>query len=594
MKTFLLTGNDTGVGKTYCMGLLASSFARKGKRVQIIKAIDCGDSKDAETAEDLASSPLVESKTLFTYPAPLAPTAKPNSKGGTPSAEEIISKINTLPSCDIRLVEGAGGLAVPIDAKGNDWRNFIDLLMPTETIVIIENRLGAINQTRLIKAYLGSRSHCYLLNSVNLLEPELTDSNQSIFKNDSLKLLGFIKPNASKIDFFKPILLQPKSVKVSKKETAHPKERLIARKQKGNFRSLEIYPTEKKFLNLADNDYLNLRYHPSLIESGALALQKYGTSASASPLITGYTEIHAELGNELCAWYSKPHAVLWSSGYAANHAVLAKMIEPQDLVLADRLIHNSLIAGILKSKARFIRFRHNDLGHLENLLKEYSGRNIHLVTESVYSMEGDYPDLKAIAALKSKYSFTWYLDEAHGIGWYGATGTGLAEEQGVLDSVDILTGTLGKALASSGAFTLFKESWRKDICINEAEEFIYSTFLSPASAAIATAAIKIIQKRPKHERHNFQERARKFRHDLEVIGWEVLGKDSPIVPILTGSSNETVKLAKALKKEAIQVGAIRPPAVPKEQARIRISLKSNLEECDFLKLINILKLANDA
>lgn len=361
-------------------------------------------------------------------------------------------------------------------------------------------------------------------------------------------------------------------------------EQLEARKKNAAFRKLSARHSTEVSLYLSDNDTLGLRNHSALIEAAQLATAKWGTSSSASPLISGYTEAHAELEQRLSNWYSKRPTLVWNSGYAANQAVLKLFIDRGDLILADRLIHNSLISGILQTGARLIRFRHNDLDHLETLLKKHhADRTIHLVTESVYSMDGDYPDLQKIAQLKSKYPFNWFLDEAHALGWYGQTGSGLAEVFNALEQVDILIGTLGKALASSGAFTVFREEWLRDYCINEAGEFIYSTYLPPASAAAASAAIELIQQHPEW-RTLAQASASKFRQTLLKNSWDVPGTESAIVPVLCGDSETTLKFGSIFLQNGVRVGAIRPPTVPRGQARLRISLKSNLTDQDYAML----------
>lgn len=357
--------------------------------------------------------------------------------------------------------------------------------------------------------------------------------------------------------------------------------KLDERKRNHAFRKLTARRHTEETLNLSDNDTLGLRNHTALIEAAQLATSKWGTSSSASPLISGYTEVHAELESNLSNWYGGQPALVWNSGYAANQAVLKLFVDPNDLVLADRLIHNSLISGILQTGARLIRFRHNDLEQLEDLLKKHqSEHRVHVVTESVYSMDGDYPDLAQIAQLKARYPFNWFLDEAHALGWYGQTGSGLVEVFDILEQVDILIGTLGKALASSGAFTIFKDNWMRDYCINEAGEFIYSTYLPPASAAAAIAAIQLTQQHPEW-RTAAQANARRFRETLLKDDWNVLGIDSAIVPVLCGASETALKLGNHFLQKGIRVGAIRPPTVPKGQARLRLSLKANLTERDY-------------
>ncbi len=586
MVTYFITANDTEVGKTYVTGLLARHFANQGQSVQIVKAVECGDSGDAEWALKFADSSQVTAHRLLHYPEPLAPLADENVTEGAPTLAAILNELEKLPKADVRLIEGAGGVAVPIDPKGKDWLDLIDAILPDRVIAVVDNRLGCINQSRLLHAYFGDRPHAFILNEVTPAVRAVKASNVAALSDHRIPLLGCVKPRAKTIDFLDKSLLDINNVPSKKvSEATNPRyKKLEDRKKNSAFRELKARKYNDKILNLSDNDTLGLRNHPALIETAQLATEKWGTSSSASPLISGYTEVHAELENELSDWYGRRPALIWNSGYAANQAVLKLFIDHNDLIIADRLIHNSLISGILQTGARLIRFRHNDLNHLETLLKKHQGeRKIHLVTESVYSMDGDYPDLAEIARIKAKYPFNWFLDEAHALGWYGHTGSGLAEVFDVLEHVDILIGTLGKALASSGAFTIFKEDWMRDYSINEAGEFIYSTYLPPASAASAITAIKLAQAHPEW-RKTAQANARRFRNRLLENNWNVLGTESAIVPVICGDSGAALNLANRFLQKGIRVGAIRPPTVPKGQARLRLSLKSNLTDQDYAKI----------
>lgn len=585
MQSYFVTANDTGVGKTYTCGVLARHFASQGKSVQIIKAIDCGGSGDAEWALRFADLSNVTAHTLVQFPQPLAPTTQDPLREEPNQPEKLRLALQNLAPCDVRLVEGAGGLAVPLDTAGHDWRDFIDALNPTRTLVVVDNRLGAINQARLLHSYCGDRPHCFILNTIDELSPEVNASNQAAYAQLALPLFALLKKGQRSLEILKAELLKPEIKNPPKSKPTCPKFRLDMRRKKGTLRKLRVVEDSKGTLNLANNDYLNLRKNGRLAQAANEATLRYGASASASPLITGYTAIHAALEAEIRDWYAMPQALLWNSGYAANQAVLSLIIQPGDLVLADRLIHNSLISGILKSKARLIRFPHNDLEALESLLKCHAGRTIHLVTESVYSMDGDYPDLKKIAALKKTYGFTWFLDEAHATGWYGNSGAGLAQEIGVLDSVDILTGTLGKSLATSGAYTLFHEAWQRELCINEASEFIYSTYFPPANAASALAAIQLLRQRDPAESGNCRKAAASFRDALRKQGWQVLGVDSAVVPVICGASERTMNHALDLLKAGIRVAAIRPPTVAEGSARLRLSLKSSLQTSDYSRLL---------
>lgn len=592
MQTFLITANDTDVGKTYVTGILAQHFAALGKVVQIVKAIDCGGSNDAENAAQAAGSTKnLSAHTLLSFPQPLAPLAPKNHEGNEPVLPRLLSALGALPDCQIRIIETAGGVAVPIDPDGSDWRDFAEAIQPHKTIVVIDDRLGAINQGRLLHRYLQNLPHCFLLNETQPAPEVVKHSNREAYSRAKMPLIARLEYKQNELVDFYPDWLEP-APQTNRPTTTAPLESTLQqglqkRKETDCFRLLPDPELPSGCLNLADNDYLGLRHNPSLIRTGQKALEQWGTSSSASPLITGYTRAHADLEESIRHWYGEQPTLIWNSGYAANQSILQCFILPGDLVIADRLIHNSLISGILQSGARLIRFRHNDIGHLESLLQLHRGRKIHLVTESVYSMDGDYPDLAAIAALKSHYAFNWFLDEAHAVGWYGKTGAGLAEEQGVLEQVDILTGTLGKSLASAGAYTVFRQDWMRHLCINEAAEFIYSTYLPPTSASIAEAAINIIRKQA-NQSQQWRQAARQFRAELRKNGWEVIGEDSPIVPIICGSSNATLSLSEKCFQRGLKVGAIRPPTVPKGAARLRLSLKSTLQPSDYQRIIEAL------
>ena len=245
-------------------------------------------------------------------------------------------------------------------------------------------------------------------------------------------------------------------------------------------RRLVARPERPPWVNLAGNDYLDLSRDPEVIAAGKAALDRWGASSSASPLITGYTEEHAALEGELAAWCGFGHGLVWNTGFAANAGVLGTLPKPGDLVFADRLIHASMISGRLASGARLIRYPHLVLEKLGELLERHRGHDgvVWVVTESVFSMDGDYPELKTLASLKAEYGFALVVDEAHATGWFGETGSGLVEREGVAGAVDILVGTLGKGLGGFGAYTLFHDELFRRHLMNFAGEFVYSTYLA--------------------------------------------------------------------------------------------------------------------
>jgi 8-amino-7-oxononanoate synthase len=343
-------------------------------------------------------------------------------------------------------------------------------------------------------------------------------------------------------------------------------------------------------VNLADNDYLGLSRDPAVVAAGMAALQEWGASSSASPLVTGYTEIHQKLEHTLAAWQGYAHGLVMNTGFSANSAVLGGLPKKGDLILADRLVHASMLDGIMASGARLRRFAHNDLDALELMLHEEPALDgvIFVVTESVYSMDGDSPDLKRLASLRKRFGFCWVLDEAHATGWYGSAGSGLQEEQGAFAAADIVVGTLGKGLGSQGAYVLSHAPEVRDSLINFAGEFVYSTYLAPSCAAAALAAVERV-KGMSGERAELHALSHAWRDGLVEAGFAVPSGDSPIIPLILGDSDVTLKYATALRAAGFMVSAIRPPTVPVRTGRIRISLRRGLSPAVLSSFITALK-----
>ena len=355
-------------------------------------------------------------------------------------------------------------------------------------------------------------------------------------------------------------------------------------------RKLTARASDDKRVNLADNDYLGLSRDPAVIAAGVAALQEWGASAAASPLVTGYTEIHQKLEQTLAAWQGYAHGLVMNTGFAANSAVLGGLPKKGDLILADRLVHASMLDGIMASGARLRRFAHNDLDALELMLHEEPALDgvIFVVTESVYSMDGDSPDLKRLASLRKRFGFCWVLDEAHATGWYGATGSGLQEARGAFAAADIVVGTLGKGLGSQGAYVLSHAPEVRDALINFAGEFIYSTYLAPSCAAAALAAVERV-KGMSGERAELHALSHAWRDGLLEAGFAVPSGDSPIIPLILGDSDVTLKYANALRAAGFMVSAIRPPTVPVRTGRIRISLRRGLSPAVLSSFVAALK-----
>jgi 8-amino-7-oxononanoate synthase len=584
MRTLLVTGSDTGVGKTHVVGVLARLCAAGGAKVQIVKIVETGTDHlpngvgDAERARQLAGVDLA-AFTLVSFPIPLSPPAAAARAGAELSLERLVAQLGALPECDWRICEGAGGIATPVDDRGRDWADFAAALGTPAVVIVVPDRLGAINQGRLAyaRAVQMGLSAGVWLNAAEPVDPMVAASNREGLSAAHVPLWNGLAD------------LTPRSREEVGGQTVAAgwlercRIELAERDHQRLRRRLRVTTPGAGELNLADNDYLDLARDPAVIAAATRAAARHGTSAAASPLITGWREPHARLVEALAAWHGFPCGLLWSSGYAANSAVLGTLPRRGDLILADRLVHHSIVAGMLRSGARLQRYPHLQLEELERRLGEARAaepaRPIFVVTESLFSMDGDYPDLARLAELKRRHGFCWILDEAHALGWYGPNGAGLARAAGVEGEVDVLVGTLGKTLASGGAYALFRDEAVRDFLINLAGEFIYSTSLPPATAAAACAALDRIQALAPGQ-PEWHERSRAFRAALQAAGWSVPAGESPIVPVRLDDEEAALSLAEALGAAGIRAGAVRPPTVPAGTSRLRFSLKRTFRRED--------------
>ncbi|MCX5715068.1 MAG: 8-amino-7-oxononanoate synthase [Candidatus Omnitrophica bacterium] len=361
------------------------------------------------------------------------------------------------------------------------------------------------------------------------------------------------------------------------------KEFLLEKKQAGLLRALkpvsarhgvEIRLEDRDYIDFSSNDYLGLAGHPRLVEASKKALQEFGTASSASRLLSGDLAIHHQLEEAVARFKNKESALVFNSGYQANIGIISALYGKGDCIFSDRLNHASIIDGIMFSGARFLRFKHNDMEQLEGLLKkERKGYKRGLIiTETIFSMDGDRCPLKELVALKREYDCQLMVDEAHATGIFGENGSGLVEEEGVSGQVDLIMGTFSKAMGGFGAY-LASSQEVVEYLINTSRSFIYSTALPPAVIACNIEAIKLIKDEP-FRRKGLLESARYFRQALNEKALRVKG-DSQIVPLIIGDNIKTVEAARKLQEKGFWVLPIRPPTVPQGQARLRFSLSYN-------------------
>ena len=369
---------------------------------------------------------------------------------------------------------------------------------------------------------------------------------------------------------------------------------LETRKKEGLLRSLRpianrnkgiIGIENKEYIDFSSNDYLGLSGHPRLAEESKIAIDEFGTAACASRLLSGDLELHHQLEREIANFKNKEAALFFNSGYQANTGFISSLYGRGDAIFFDRLSHASIVDGVVLSQAKFFRFRHNDILHLEELLKKKRSKfkKALLATESVFSMDGDKAPLKEFVRLKEKYDCEIFVDEAHATGIFGARGSGLAEEEHLEEKIDFIMGTFSKALAGFGAYLAVSKKIREYL-INTCRSFIYSTALPPSIVACNLASLKLVKEEP-YRRQALIKAAEYLRNALKNRGFQVKG-DSQIVPLIIGDNLKTVKFAKRLQQAGFWVLPIRPPTVSKGQARLRFSLTYDHNEEALKKLIN--------
>ncbi len=352
----------------------------------------------------------------------------------------------------------------------------------------------------------------------------------------------------------------------------------------------EVRMGHRKVLMFGSNDYLDLITHPKVKEAAVQAIKKYGSGCSGSRLLNGTLDMHVKLEAELATFVHKEAAMIFGTGFQANYATLSALTEKGDVMICDHNLHASLVEGALRSPARTVRFRHNDMEHFERCVENCPpDEKIFIVSEGVFSMEGDIADLEGILRVAKPYGARVFVDEAHGIGVLGETGAGAAEHLGVLDDVDIVMGTFSKSLASVGGF-IAAEKAVVDYLKHTARPFVFSASLPAASVAAVGQALEIMRKEPQR-RLRLLRIAQLLRDELMARGFAVLPGETAIVPVVIREEIDLCRLCKALLEQGIYINPVLRPAAA--QNLLRISCTSAHTEQHVERLVETLVRVSD-
>lgn len=344
--------------------------------------------------------------------------------------------------------------------------------------------------------------------------------------------------------------------------------------------SMECVIEGRRYINFSSNDYLGLAHHPEVIRAYQRGASEYGVGSGGSPLVTGYQRPHHQLSEQLSDWLGCEQVMLLTSGFSANQLVLKTLLEQGDLLLQDKLNHASLIDAGLSSTATMRRFLHNQPNSLAQFLQRSTAENQLVVTEGVFSMDGDQAPLEAIAALCQRHNAWLMVDDAHGVGILGEQGRGSCALAGIRP--EILMATFGKALGVGGAMI---GAGREliELFTNFGREYIYSTAMPAAQACAIQASLVLIRQGDYQIRltHNIQ----LFQSLIGQTSWALMPSSTAIQPVWAGSSQQALALSRKLRERGIWVSAIRPPTVPPGQARLRITITAAHQEQDIRRLV---------
>jgi len=331
----------------------------------------------------------------------------------------------------------------------------------------------------------------------------------------------------------------------------------------------EVMVQGKRRIMVGSNNYLGLTNDPRVLEAASAALAKYGSACTGSRFLNGNTDLHDRLEVELAELMGKDAALVFPTGYQANLGVISALAGPGDVLLIDKLNHASMVDGATLSGAEVVRFRHGDLAHLDARLTRAAGRPKMVIVDGVFSMEGDLADIPRIADLCDAHSARLIVDDAHGVGVFGATGAGVCEHFGATSRVDLIIGTFSKSFASIGGFVAGDEAVISYLR-HTARSLIFSASIPASACATVLAAIEIMREEPER-RERLWQNARRMQRELSGLGFDTFGSESPIVPVIVGGTLRTFEIWKRLLDAGVFTNPVIAPAVPATSGRIRTS-----------------------
>jgi len=343
---------------------------------------------------------------------------------------------------------------------------------------------------------------------------------------------------------------------------------------------------DRSLISFCSNDYLGLANHPEVVKALQQGAERYGAGSGASHLISGHSEAHHALEEELAAFMQRPRALLFSTGFMANLGIITALAGKDDAVFQDRLNHASLIDAGLYSGARLQRYLHADTHSLHKYLFKSTAANKFIVTDGVFSMDGDIAPLAELVQLAAEYNAWLMVDDAHGFGVLGDHGRGTEEHFHLANQVPIYMATLGKALGTFGAFVAGSEELI-DTLIQLSRSYVYTTTLPPAVAEATLASLRLVQQES-WRRDKLRTLVERFRHGARQLGLNLAPSQTPIQPLIVGDSQDALAYSDALLKQGFLISAVRPPTVPQGSARLRITFSATHDESHIDQLLDAL------